>query len=45
MRQKLRFTCAALAFAVGFLFAAGAAPVLLAQRPASQGVVTPDDPI
>ncbi len=24
MRQKLRFTCAALAFAVGFLLAAGA---------------------
>src|SRR5688572_26053004 len=45
MRQKLRFTCAALAFAIGFLLAAGAGPVLLAQRPASQGVVTPDDPI
>jgi len=45
MRQKLRFTCAALAFAVGFLLAAGAGPVLMAQRPASQGVVTPDDPI
>src|SRR5688572_31756052 len=45
MRQKLRFTCAALAFAIGFLLAAGAGPVLMAQRPASPGVVTPDDPI
>src|SRR5687768_10927897 len=44
MRQKLRLTCAAAAFAVAFLVVAGA-PVLLAQRTASQGVVTPDDPI
>src|SRR5687768_14224639 len=45
MRQKLRFICAAFGFAVGFVLVAGAGPVLLAQRPASQGVVTPDDPI
>jgi len=45
MRQKLRFTCAAIAFAIGFLISAGVGPVLLAQRPAAQGVVTPDDPI
>src|SRR5688572_8562524 len=45
MRQKLRLTGAAIAFAITFLFIAGAAPALLAQRPAFQGVVTPDDPI
>ena len=38
-------SCAALAFAIGFLLAAGAGPVLMAQQPASHGVVTPNDPI